>query len=98
MALESITKHPDLWFEDGNVVLIAENTGFRVYRGLLAKHSDIFRDMFSIPQPHSEAEDVLEGCPVVRLADDRAEDVATILGILFESGQRLYSIILFYAW
>ena len=51
MALEGINRHPDLWYGDGTVILIAESTGFRVYQGLLAKHSEVFRDMFSLPQP-----------------------------------------------
>lgn len=92
MVLDNITKHPTLWFEDGNVVLIAENTGFRVYRGLLARHSDIFRDMFSVPQPQTAAEDSFDGCPVVRMADDRADDVAIVLGILYEDSERLDSL------
>ncbi|KAI0783929.1 hypothetical protein BC629DRAFT_1518200 [Irpex lacteus] len=44
---QNLVRHQHLWFEDGNVVLVAETTGFRVYRGLLARHSEIFHDMFS---------------------------------------------------
>ena len=43
--------HPELWFEDGNVVLIAENRSFRVPKSVLARTSEFFRDMFSLPQP-----------------------------------------------
>lgn len=48
---ETLVRHPTLWLDDGNVVLVVENTGFRVHRGILSKHSDVFRDMFSVPQP-----------------------------------------------
>ncbi|KAJ7167231.1 hypothetical protein C8R43DRAFT_984555 [Mycena crocata] len=41
----------DVWFDDGTVILQAEQTLFRVYRGVLAAQSTIFRDMFSISQP-----------------------------------------------
>ncbi|KAI0091090.1 hypothetical protein BDY19DRAFT_933662 [Irpex rosettiformis] len=81
-------KHFDLWFEDGNVVLVAENTGFRVYRGILARDSEVFRDMFLLPQPSSlPVEDTYEGCPLVRLADDNADEVAKALTILFDGGR-----------
>ncbi|KAH8101867.1 hypothetical protein BXZ70DRAFT_1017995 [Cristinia sonorae] len=52
----------DIWFEDGNVVLVAQDgTGFRVHQSILAANSDIFRDMFTIPQP--EDREMVEGCP-----------------------------------
>lgn len=38
------------WFKDGNVVLQAADTQFRVYKGILAAQSDVFETMFSIPQ------------------------------------------------
>ncbi|KAI0783936.1 hypothetical protein BC629DRAFT_1594063 [Irpex lacteus] len=82
MSMEGITRHPDLWFDDGTVILIAETTGFRVYRGLLVRHSDIFRDMFLLPQPTSEPNGHPPDCPIVRLADDSAEEVAILLNIL----------------
>jgi hypothetical protein len=43
--------HSDLWFEDGSVVLRAENTLFKVHISQLSRHSAFFRDMFSLPQP-----------------------------------------------
>ena len=88
MALEGISQHPDLWYDDGTVILIAESTGFRVYRGLLSKHSQVFRDMFSLPQPTATIEDTHEGCPVVRLVDDTAEEIAEVLGILHDGYER----------
>lgn len=89
MALTGIARHPDLWYEDGTVILIAEKTGFRVYRGLLAQHSEVFRDMFSLPQPTTAVSDTLfEGCPVVHLMDDIAEEIAEVLKILHNGCQR----------
>ena len=57
----------EFWFEDGSVVLIAQNVGFRVYKRLLAEHSPFFRDLFRIPQPATAQ--LIEECPVVLLAD-----------------------------
>ena len=40
-----------LWFDDGNVILIAESTSFEVHKSILSSKSYVFKDMFSIPQP-----------------------------------------------
>lgn len=53
------------WFEDGNIVLVAQDTAFRVHRGILSKASEVLCDMLALHQP-ADAE-TLEGCPVVRL-------------------------------
>ncbi|KAI0308662.1 hypothetical protein OF83DRAFT_1288888 [Amylostereum chailletii] len=33
--------HPDLWFEDGNVVLLAGDTSLKIYHGVLTLHSAV---------------------------------------------------------
>ncbi|KZP13431.1 hypothetical protein FIBSPDRAFT_797890 [Athelia psychrophila] len=76
------TTRSEIWFEDGNVVLQAEGTHFKVYRGALAAHSPIFKDVFAMPQPPSEGEAAIEGCPVVHLSDTAA-DVTIVLKALF---------------
>ena len=75
----------EFWFEDGSVVLVAQNTGFRVYRALLARQSTVFANMFSSSAPSSE--EMFEGCPVVHVSDS-AEDVAHFLGVLLPASQR----------
>lgn len=71
------------WLEDGNIVLVAEDTAFRVLKSILSKVSEVFRDMVSIPQP--DGAETLEGCPVVRLQDSK-KDLECLLAILFDSG------------
>lgn len=73
----------EIWFEDGNIVLQAEATLFKVYRGVLAKNSAVFKSILSIPQPPSGTDAAVEGCPVVHLSDS-AVDVAVVLLALFE--------------
>ncbi|KAJ6567060.1 hypothetical protein B0H19DRAFT_1232982 [Mycena capillaripes] len=73
---------PELWFEDGNLVILAENRQFRVYRGVLAARSPIFHDMLAFPQP-SDSE-LIEGCPLVRLPDS-ATEVTVFLRAIFDS-------------
>ncbi|KAJ7604133.1 hypothetical protein FB45DRAFT_851340 [Roridomyces roridus] len=72
---------PELWFEDGNIVIQAENSQFRVHRGILAACSPVFQDMLSFPQPPDS--DLVDGCPIVRLPDS-AEEVDVFLKALFQ--------------
>jgi hypothetical protein len=53
-ALPEPSKHPDLWFCDGSIILRAEDTLFRVHKSQLARHSPFFRDLFSLPQPSAD--------------------------------------------
>ena len=48
---ESLKRDEEFWYEDGTIILIAADVEFRVYRGPLEKHSAVFRDMLSFPQP-----------------------------------------------
>lgn len=76
---------PELWFEDDNLILRAENSLFRVSKGVLAARSSVFRDMLSFPQTDTDGEEHIEGCPVVRL-HDTAADVTCFLRAIFDSG------------
>ncbi|KAJ7435943.1 hypothetical protein FB451DRAFT_1153424 [Mycena latifolia] len=73
-------RDPELWFEDGNLVLQAGNSQFRVYRGILAARSPIFQDMLSFPQPPDS--EMVDGCPLVRLPDAENE-VSEFLKAIF---------------
>ncbi|EPT05797.1 hypothetical protein FOMPIDRAFT_1057394 [Fomitopsis schrenkii] len=63
------TRDDTFWFEDGSVVLIAQNIGFRVYRELLTLRSEVFRDLFGLPQPQSEESQLVCGCPLIHVSD-----------------------------
>ncbi|KAI0743007.1 hypothetical protein C8Q80DRAFT_948709 [Daedaleopsis nitida] len=51
-----IRRDDEFWFEDGTVTLVARDVEFRVYKGLLASRSPVFRDMFSLPQPTTSSD------------------------------------------
>ncbi|KAJ3532840.1 hypothetical protein NMY22_g7578 [Coprinellus aureogranulatus] len=85
-SIEPPKKSDKLWFEDGSVVLQAENVQFKVHRSILAKHSTVFADLFKVPHPASEP--TIEGCPLVHLQDS-AEDLKHVLLMLY--GDRDYS-------
>ncbi|KZT66059.1 hypothetical protein DAEQUDRAFT_715503 [Daedalea quercina L-15889] len=64
-----LVRDEEFWYDDGSIVLIAQNTGFCVYRALLAMRSEVFRDLFSAPQPNHGEVDLVDNCPVVHVSD-----------------------------
>ena len=78
-----LKRSEEVWFDDGNVILQTRDMQFKVHRGVLAKHSPIFSDLFQIPQPPSEP--TVDGCPVVELQDSPV-DVKYVLKALYGLG------------
>ncbi|KZP32780.1 hypothetical protein FIBSPDRAFT_433532 [Athelia psychrophila] len=70
------------WFEDGNIVLETERVQFKVYKGILAANSAIFRDMFANAQ--AQEGELVEGCPVVHVMD-KPKDLEHVLEALHDS-------------
>lgn len=81
----SLKHDPDLWFEDGSIVVIAENTGFRVHKLLLSHLSPVFRDVFTVPQPVvvNSGLSVVDNCPVVRVSDS-VYDIKCLLRAIYD--------------
>ncbi len=61
----------EFWFADGNIVVVSGHSAFKVHRGQLERHSEVFKDLFSIPQP--AIQDLYDGCPWVELYDAPAD-------------------------
>ncbi|KII86149.1 hypothetical protein PLICRDRAFT_700275 [Plicaturopsis crispa FD-325 SS-3] len=78
-----LQRSPDVWFDDGNVIIQAGSTLFRIYKGILQARSTVFNDMFSFPQPSDQ--ELMEGCPVV-LFHDAAPDMTVFLKAIYDSG------------
>jgi len=79
----SVTRS-ELWLADGNLVIQAESTQFRVHRSILSMHSNILNDCFGIPQP--EEQETVEGCPIIHVSDSAA-DMKCILSLLYKDHQ-----------
>ncbi|KAI1795336.1 hypothetical protein LXA43DRAFT_881932 [Ganoderma leucocontextum] len=79
--------HKEFWLDDidGNIVLIARNVAFRIYRGLLVAQSTVFADMFASSSPNSD--EVIDGCPVIYVSDS-PEDLAQLLRVLLPTTHR----------
>ena len=70
--MSSDNRCEDLWFEDGNVVLRAEDTYFKVYEGILSRESPVFVDMFSLPHPPGASDDSFKGSSAEEDEDEGA--------------------------
>lgn len=79
-ALSNLVRS-DFWFLDGNIIIIAGQAAFKVHRGQLERHSDIFNGLFSIPQPQEL--DLFDGCLYVELHDSPS-DVFYFLSALYD--------------
>lgn len=84
---------PDHWYEDGNIILLARNTAFRLFKSMLIKRSQVMKDIISPSQPitvsrargdASSEQSFFEGIPVVKI-DDRPECFGLLLDALLPS-------------
>ncbi|KAH9935080.1 hypothetical protein B0H21DRAFT_76663 [Amylocystis lapponica] len=80
LRLEGLVRS-DFWFADGNIVLLVGRAAFKVHRGQLERQSDVFRDLFLIPQPPNQ--ETIDGCFWVELHDS-ASDVLFLLRALYD--------------
>ena len=78
-TMSDSTRHPQFWFNDGDIILIAQLTGFHIYRGLLAAQSIVFADMFASSSFHDD--EAFHGCPITHLSDSH-HDLAHLLRVL----------------
>ena len=76
-----LKRHEEFWLYDGSVVLAVGDTLFRVHKTVLANHSEVFADLFTVPQPAGE--DTIDGCHIVRLHDSR-EDFVDLLRAMYQ--------------
>lgn len=67
------------YFGDGNIILEAERTQFRVARGILAAASPTLKTMFSLPPTGNQ----VDGCPIIQLTDS-AEDWKHLLKAMYK--------------
>lgn len=75
-----------LWFSDGNLILVAQPSGvrFKIHRGILERHSEVFRDLFALARPDKNGRDEgEEGCVEVEVYD-RPGDMGYLLCALYD--------------
>ncbi|OJT08534.1 hypothetical protein TRAPUB_540 [Trametes pubescens] len=68
LAKPGPTRDKDVWLSTGNLIIVASGrVAFRIFRGLLAIKSEVFRGLFELPPPPDHEK--MDGCPVVELSD-----------------------------
>lgn len=92
-------RDPEFWYSEGNIILLIKDptgkpqiTGLRLFRDLLSKESQVFRDMFELSSaPAKGSSGTLklispkgegDGEPVVTL-DDPIEDLRSTFRLLW---------------
>ncbi|KAH9853517.1 hypothetical protein C2E23DRAFT_821700 [Lenzites betulinus] len=77
-----VERHRDYFFADGNVVLQIEDIQYKLHRSVLAKHSPVFQELFTLPQPEGSTEGCTEDNPIY-LSGIQADDFTRFIGLLY---------------
>ena len=92
-------KDIEFWFEDGTLLIVAQNIEFRVYNGLLTDGSVVFKQLLSQPHTHhtlSIGDQQTIRCPVVVHVTDSPQDMRNLFRALMPRGGRRFVTMLCY--
>lgn len=84
-------RHQSLWFDEGNVIIVAHGKSFKVHSSVLSHHSNVFKELLSGPALAGLSEK-LDNCPILR-AEDRGDALAQLLQIVYDGAKR-YEVLL----
>lgn len=73
----------DLWFEDGGLIIQAEQSFFKIYKGILAARSSVFKAM--LDEDSGLTKNCIDGCDLLQVPDSAA-DMTYLLRAIFDSG------------
>jgi hypothetical protein len=76
-----MTQNLDIWFADGDIVIQAENTQFRVYKGTLCNASEVLKEAVE----NIGDSKGMKGFPLLCLSDSSV-DVAYVFKTSFTAG------------
>lgn len=76
----AIIKRSHIWFDDGSIIIQAEDTQFFVHKSVILKHFPTLNDFVPSPSPTSAS----DGCAVIRLSDS-AEDWENLLTVFYDT-------------
>lgn len=65
MVTSRARPHPKLWFEDGSLLLRAQDDLYKVHRTLLHRHSSILPSLTSSIDRHGDSASTSDGTPIV---------------------------------
>ncbi|EDR11217.1 uncharacterized protein LACBIDRAFT_315775 [Laccaria bicolor S238N-H82] len=70
-------KRSRIWFDDGSIIIQAEDTQFCVHKSVILKHFPTLNDLVSSPQSSSN------GCAIIKLSDS-AKDWESLLTMIYD--------------
>lgn len=77
----NFTRHPDIYFEDGNVAILTGSHYSLVHQGLLSRHSNVLKSLLETVSVQNDKS--IEGCPMLQLQDS-PDDMAHFLKALYD--------------
>lgn len=77
-------RNDKLWFSDGNVILTAEGSSFKLHCGILERHSPVFKELLGAKRVDEES---VGGCRVVHIQEDGCM-LSEILCVIYDGGNR----------
>ena len=69
-------EHPTLYFDDGNAIITAGKTLFRIHVSVLSKHSSVFRELFQETRHRFRGQLHLT-------VEDSGEDMEALLNVVY---------------
>jgi hypothetical protein len=76
-------RHPDIWFSDGNIALVAGDFYFTVHQGVLCRHSELLAELIKKLKVEDSQPRLIEGHFVLVL-NDQPKDLARFLLALYD--------------
>ncbi|KAI0692577.1 hypothetical protein C8T65DRAFT_699468 [Cerioporus squamosus] len=70
----------EFWYPDGNVVILVQDTAFKLYKARLSKYSIVFAGRFG--EDSGEGRPTMEGCPVYEMEGLNVDDFRQFLEAL----------------
>lgn len=77
------SRHPDIWFSDGNIALVAGDFYFTVHQGVLCRHSELFAELIKKIKVEDSQTRLIDGLLVLML-NDQPKDLARFLIALYD--------------
>ena len=76
-------RHPDIWFSDGNIALVAGDFYFSVHQGVLCRHSEPFAELIKKIKMEDSQTRLIDG-HLVLVINDQPKDLARLLIALYD--------------